>query len=314
MPATVIRGSQLLNGTVQRVDMDTVTVGQAVVTKLVQGSNVTLSSTGADSGTGDVTISVAAGANGANAFNITSGPFTVPPVGSTAVVSLNDASWVVVGQMVYVDQAGGGVGQAGALQVTAKSGNQITLLNPTPAAALPPIPTGAVLDFAGSTAPTGFALCDGTSYTTTGPMAALFAVIGYSYGGSGANFNVPDCRGRTVIGSGQGSGLTNRALAATGGEEAHTQAIAELPAHNHTATQGTHTHTDTGHSHSITNFTLSAQAGSNAYGGAGGTNTGSGSANITAASAGAITVANTGSGIPFNVMPPFVALNKIIKT
>jgi hypothetical protein len=52
-------------------------------------------------------------------------------------VTLNDASWVVVGQMVYVDQAGGGVGQAGALQVTAKSGNQLTLLNPAPPPAIP---------------------------------------------------------------------------------------------------------------------------------------------------------------------------------
>jgi hypothetical protein len=38
--------------------------------------------------------------------------------------------------MVYVDQAGGGSGQAGALQVTAKSGNQLTLLNP-PATVIP---------------------------------------------------------------------------------------------------------------------------------------------------------------------------------
>jgi microcystin-dependent protein len=292
-----------------------------------------------------------AGPAGLNAYNITSGTFTVPAVGSTATVTLNDASWVVVGQMVYVDQAGGGVGQAGALQVTAKSGNQLTLLNPSPPPAIPLastsqagllntlsgnvsdyvggdnachnlinalvgllVPTGTVLDFAGSSAPTGFVLCNGASYATTGAMAALFAAIGYTYGGSGANFNVPDLRGRTSFGAGQGSGLTNRTLAASGGEESHTQAIAELAAHNHTATQGTHTHTDSGHTHSITNFILSAQAGSNAYGGSGGTNTGSGSANIQAASAGAITVANTGSGTPFNVMPPFVALNKIIKT
>jgi hypothetical protein len=57
MPATNIRGSQILNATVQRQDLDTSTVGQAVVTKLIQGSNISLSSTGADAGTGDVTIS-----------------------------------------------------------------------------------------------------------------------------------------------------------------------------------------------------------------------------------------------------------------
>jgi hypothetical protein len=52
-------------------------------------------------------------------------------------ITLNDASWVVVGQFVFIDQAGGGPGLAGALQVTAKSGNQVTLLNPAPAPAIP---------------------------------------------------------------------------------------------------------------------------------------------------------------------------------
>jgi hypothetical protein len=57
---------------------------------------------------------------------------------------------------------------------------------------------GIVLDFAGGTAPVGFLLCDGQSYSTTN-YAALFAVIGYTYGGSGASFQVPDCRGRTAV-------------------------------------------------------------------------------------------------------------------
>jgi hypothetical protein len=57
MASTVIRGAQIKDSTVQRHDLDTSTVGQAVVTKIVQGSGITLSSTGADSGTGDVTVS-----------------------------------------------------------------------------------------------------------------------------------------------------------------------------------------------------------------------------------------------------------------
>ena len=39
--------------------------------------------------------------------------------------------------MLYVDQAGGGVGLSGVLQVTAKAGNTLTLLNPQPAPAIP---------------------------------------------------------------------------------------------------------------------------------------------------------------------------------
>jgi microcystin-dependent protein len=233
---------------------------------------------------------------GINAFNETASQFTVPPVGSTVVVNLNDASWVVAGQIVYVDQAGGGVGLPGILQVTVKNGNQLTLLNPQPPPTIPLansstsglmailsglssdyvggdnachnlvaalagfiIPTGTVIDFAGSTAPSGFVLCNGLSYPTAGAMANLFAVIKYTYGGSGNSFNVPDLRGRIAIGAGQGSGLANRVLAATGGAET---VAADLAAHTHGMdhchnmdhyhawnAQGSHIHGLGGHTH-----------------------------------------------------------------
>ncbi len=64
-----------------------------------------------------------------------------------------------------------------------------------------PIPTGVITSWSTATAPSGWLLCDGASYDTT-VKAALFAIIGYAYGGSGANFNVPDFRGRTVFGLG----------------------------------------------------------------------------------------------------------------
>jgi hypothetical protein len=132
MPKTVIRGTQILNNTVQRQDLDVSTVGQAVVTKLVQGTNVTLSSTGADSGTGDVTISVPTGTQGPpgeNAFTTVSANFTVPPVGSTVQVTVADASFMIVGQMLWIDTAGGGTGIPAEMQVTAISGNLVTLLS-----------------------------------------------------------------------------------------------------------------------------------------------------------------------------------------
>lgn len=53
------------------------------------------------------------------------------------------------------------------------------------------VPTGALLSFAAGDAPDGFVNCDGTSYRTE-EYPALFAVIGYTYGGSGENFNVPN--------------------------------------------------------------------------------------------------------------------------
>jgi microcystin-dependent protein len=115
-------------------------------------------------------------------------------------------------------------------------------------------PTGAVVDFAGPTAnvPTGWLACDGTSYPTA-TYPALFAAIGYAWGGSGANFNVPDLRGRVAIGSGTGSGLTARTLGATGGEENHILAIGELAVHAHT--MGNHTHLGADHLHDLQNHT-----------------------------------------------------------
>lgn len=66
------------------------------------------------------------------------------------------------------------------------------------------VPTGTVSAYAGSTAPTGYLLCDGTTTHSTTTYAALFAVVAYTYGGSGGTFGVPNLKGRTVIGVGVG--------------------------------------------------------------------------------------------------------------
>ena len=110
-------------------------------------------------------------------------------------------------------------------------------------------PVGSLIMFAGSSAPTGWLLCNGQSLSTTGTYAALHAAIGYTYGGSGASFNVPDLLGRAPIGVGTGSGLSARALADKVGVESVTLTSAQsgVPAHGHTATV-----TDPGHTHTGT--------------------------------------------------------------
>lgn len=164
------------------------------------------------------------------------------------------------------------------------------------------VPTGTVLDFAGSTAPTGFVLCNGASLATTGTYAALFAVIGYTYGGSGATFNVPDLRGRMPIGAGLGSGLTNRVLGASGGEETHQLTIAELASHGHTISPDPHVHL-----HGYTNILYAGGGGSvNALVSSGGTPVNGNSTSLSATA--------NGSNTAHNTMAPFVVLNKIIKT
>jgi len=101
------------------------------------------------------------------------------------------------------------------------------------------IPTGSVIPFAGITAPTGWLLCNGAAVSRS-TYSTLFGVIQTTYGvGDGSTtFNLPDLLGRTPIGAGQGSGLTNRPLAQKIGAETHTLTIPEMPSHNHTYQPG----------------------------------------------------------------------------
>jgi hypothetical protein len=61
MARTEVRTQQIQDGGVTRDDLNTADSGKAVVRKIVQGSGVTISSTGVDSGTGDVTINATGG-------------------------------------------------------------------------------------------------------------------------------------------------------------------------------------------------------------------------------------------------------------
>lgn len=67
------------------------------------------------------------------------------------------------------------------------------------------VPAGAVMAFAMNSVPTGWLRANGASISTGGVNAALFAAIGYEYGGSGGSFNLPDLRGYFVRGSGTNS-------------------------------------------------------------------------------------------------------------
>lgn len=64
MSVTTIRGQQVKDGDIGREDLNTTTAGRAVVRKIIAGTNITISSTGTDNGTGDVTINSTAGGGG----------------------------------------------------------------------------------------------------------------------------------------------------------------------------------------------------------------------------------------------------------
>ena len=84
------------------------------------------------------------------------------------------------------------------------------------------VPIGTLLIFSSNNAPPGYLLCDGRSLSTT-LYPELFAVLNYSYGGGGNNFNLPDLRSRVPVGSGNGFNIVT-----TGG-----YLDSELPSHNH---------------------------------------------------------------------------------
>ena len=104
------------------------------------------------------------------------------------------------------------------------------------------IPAGVIWDYAGSNPPTGWLICDGT-YLAVANFPDLFNAIGYTYGNPGPGvFAIPDFRGRSAIGAGQGAGLTNRTLGIAAGEEAHTLSASELSSHIHPISDPGHIH------------------------------------------------------------------------
>lgn len=91
-----------------------------------------------------------------------------------------------------------------------------------------PFPIGMIMPFGGDTAPDGYALCDGSVLSAI-DYPELFTVLGYSFGGSGDNFNLPSLTNRVVVGAGG-----DYAIAETGGEKNHTLTEDEIPSHSHT--------------------------------------------------------------------------------
>ena len=128
----------------------------------------------------------------------------------------------------------------------------------------PLIPVGALMPYAGATAPDGWLLCNGQTPSRT-TYANLFAVLGTTYGaGDGSTFGLPDPMGRAIIGVGSGSGLTARTLAAKSGAETVVIGSANLPTHQHTLSA--HTHTLGNHTHGLGSHTHSLSAHTHALG------------------------------------------------
>ncbi len=102
------------------------------------------------------------------------------------------------------------------------------------------IPVGTIVSYIGTTAPSGWLLCDGSSYPrATYPV--LSTVIASSFGGSGSDFFVPDLRGRFLRGvdgiAGRDPDKASRTASNSGGQTGNNVGSLqadELKAHDHT--------------------------------------------------------------------------------
>lgn len=92
---------------------------------------------------------------------------------------------------------------------------------------------GEIRLFSGDFAPRGWFPCDGRLLPVI-QYQALFSTIGSEWGGDGrTNFALPDLRGRVPVGSGQGTGLTERKIGQYGGEHSVTLRGENFPTHRH---------------------------------------------------------------------------------
>lgn len=215
---------------------------------------------------------------------------------------------------------------------TGSAGNFVINGNLTVSGTTNIILPGTLNMYAGSSAPTGWLLCNGSAVSRT-TYASLYSVVGTAYGaGDGSTtFNVPNLVDRMPVGAG-----SSYALASTGGTATTTLSTTNLPAHNHGVNDPSHAHGvadpghahgvyDPGHSHGGIQTFASGQGiqvggGQYYYGnntsvsgtgvGIYGNSTGIG---IYGAYTG-ISTQNTGSGTAFTNLPPYLGINYIIKT
>ena len=291
---------------------------------------------------------------GQGAYTTLTSSFVQPVVNNNVNVAVVNSNWMSVGMTIYI-QSGGyyivtAVPNPQNITVTnpGYSGNVApgaTVLNNSQVspggivgpAGVDPAIVGSIMQWACAGIPQGWLMADGSAVSkNTYPQ--LYTVLGGTGSPWGSpdgftyTFNLPDLRGRTLIGAGQGGGLTSRVLAQIGGAEMHTLTLAEMPnhghglnwndpGHNHLLHDPTHNHaqsphghgvSDNGHSHTYTWMGTGGgiASGGNPYGNVvGGANTSvnganisiqANNANISAAGTG-ITIDASGTGISASV-------------
>ena len=113
--------------------------------------------------------------------------------------------------------------EVGAGLSIAKSGDKITLTNTDLGSTVQGVPTGTIIMYGTTSAPSGWLLCDGQS---TSGYPALAAIVGG---------NVPDLRDRFIVGAGNNYSQNARA-----GSNTVTLTVADMPSHSHSTNSHNH--------------------------------------------------------------------------
>ncbi|NBO25984.1 MAG: tail fiber protein [Actinobacteria bacterium] len=209
--------------------------------------------------------------------------------GATRVVTLNALLNSVTGGTVNSISQGAGV---------RLSPNPITTTG-TISFHLP----GLVIPYAGQTEPLGWVFCNGSSYPVDGVYSDLFSIVGYTYGGSGNSFKVPDLRGRMVS-----CGYSGGGLGSSGGEETVVLASTQVALKDHV------------HQQSTPNICMQASPpgscctdGKRSQQCIGATRWNAGGTSRTWYASGALTANSPLSATPHNNIPPGLVMNFIVK-
>lgn len=191
---------------------------------------------------------------------------------------------------------------------------------------------GQIMQVGFNFAPRGWASCNGQILGIS-QNNALFALLGTTFGGNGTTtFALPNCAGRSMLGLGQSSASGQTYVwGQIAGTENETLTLANLPAHNHTATFAglAGDTTATGSIQAVTGATTQANTPADgslfancanvgpqqvkiyAPAGTTGTMVNLGGVTITGGSftpQGSVAVGVTGNNIPFSIMNPYVAV------
>lgn len=187
---------------------------------------------------------------------------------------------------------------------------------------------GTILPWPMNWAPNGWALCNGATLPIS-QWQAVFALIGTTYGGNGTtNFQLPNLQGRTMVGYGNGLGLTPRDMGEIAGTENASILIGNMPSHTHVATftpggagsssllaspNGGNSSNPAGNylaNGTDTSGTLSAPTQNYVTPAAAGTPAAIAGLNVTGG-AGTVAVQPAGGNTPLGIMPPFLVVNFI---